>query len=132
MDASGWFALLNRTEGAAHQKANALFARHARGMGVVTTEYVLQETATLLRSHSLPHIEGRLFAFVENTTRVRVVWSSFRFFTRTRDFFLKHHDKDWSFVDCSSFLLMNDEGLSDALSTDKRFKQAGFMPLLKA
>src|SRR3954469_3710912 len=65
VDASGWFALLNRREGAIHQKANALFASHARSKGVMTTEYVLQETATLLRSHSLPHIERNLFALIE-------------------------------------------------------------------
>jgi predicted nucleic acid-binding protein len=99
---------------------------------LVTTEHVLVETATLLRARGTPELERKFFALLNATTRIRIVWSSFPLFARTRDFFLKHQDKGWSFVDCASFVLMREEGLRDALSTDKHFKQAGFVPLLKA
>jgi hypothetical protein len=36
-------------------------------------------------------------------------------------------DKAWSLVDCTSFLIMQQEGLTDALSTDHHFTQAGFL-----
>ena len=40
-------------------------------------------------------------------------------------------DKDWSLVDCASFVLMRQRGLTDALTSDHHFEQAGFVALLK-
>ena len=51
-------------------------------------------------------------------------------FELTRRFFLKHHDQDWSFTDCFSFCQMRLSLLTDALTTDKHFREAGFVPLL--
>jgi uncharacterized protein len=39
-------------------------------------------------------------------------------------------DKDWGLTDCISFVLMQQEGVSEALTADIHFRQAGFMPLL--
>ena len=39
----------------------------------------------------------------------------------------KHHDKSWSLTDITSFLIMQAKGLSDALTTDHHFRQAGFL-----
>ena len=41
-------------------------------------------------------------------------------------------DKTWGLVDCSSFLVMQDEGIADAFPTDRHFEQAGFNCLLPA
>jgi len=35
-------------------------------------------------------------------------------------------DKDWSLVDCASFVVMRELGISEALTTDRHFEQAGF------
>jgi len=40
-------------------------------------------------------------------------------------------DKEWSLVDCSSFVLMQQRGMIEAFTTDHHFEQAGFMRLLK-
>jgi len=40
-------------------------------------------------------------------------------------------DKDWSFTDCISFAVMQAEGLTEALTADHHFEQAGFTALLK-
>ena len=40
-------------------------------------------------------------------------------------------DKDWTFIDCASFVVMQQQGLTDALTTDHHFEQAGFVRLLK-
>jgi predicted nucleic acid-binding protein len=39
-------------------------------------------------------------------------------------------DKDWGMTDCASFVVMAENGISDALTADQHFKQAGFRPLM--
>lgn len=40
-------------------------------------------------------------------------------------------DKNWSLTDCASFLIMEEEGLTAALTHDRHFAQAGFHTLLR-
>jgi predicted nucleic acid-binding protein len=39
-------------------------------------------------------------------------------------------DKEWGLTDCVSFVLMKQEGITDALTADNHFRQAGFRALL--
>lgn len=50
---------------------------------------------------------------------------------RSWQFMTKYRDKNFSLVDCSSFVVMKDYGLSAALTSDRHFEQAGFVRLLK-
>jgi uncharacterized protein len=43
----------------------------------------------------------------------------------------QRQDKDWSLVDCSSFVVMRQRNILEALTTDHHFEQAGFIRLLK-
>ncbi len=47
------------------------------------------------------------------------------------DLFRQRPDKYWSLTDCISFVIMQREGLADALTGDHHFEQAGFTALLK-
>lgn len=48
-----------------------------------------------------------------------------------RDLYADRSDKDWSLTDCISFIVMQQRGLTDALTSDHHFEQAGFNILLK-
>lgn len=48
------------------------------------------------------------------------------------DLFRDRSDKDWGLVDCVSFVVMTERGMTDALTTDPHFQQAGFRALLRA
>jgi len=39
-------------------------------------------------------------------------------------------DKNWSLTDCISFVVMQEHGITEALTADRHFEQAGFVPLL--
>jgi len=45
--------------------------------------------------------------------------------------FRRYTDKQWSLVDCASFVVMRQRGITDALTTDRHFEQAGFRRLLR-
>jgi predicted nucleic acid-binding protein len=40
-------------------------------------------------------------------------------------------DRSWSFTDCSSFVIMRERGMRDALTYDHHFQQAGFWALMR-
>jgi uncharacterized protein len=50
---------------------------------------------------------------------------------RTWELLKNRPDKKWRLVDCSSFVVMQEKGISEALTTDHHFEQAGFIRLLK-
>jgi predicted nucleic acid-binding protein len=47
------------------------------------------------------------------------------------DLFARRPDKSWSLTACISFVVMADRGLSEALTGDHHFEQAGFRALLR-
>jgi predicted nucleic acid-binding protein len=130
LDTSGFYALLVRGD-AAHARATALLKKAAHaGSRFVTTDYVLDETATLLKARGCGHLVAALFDTVFASAACRVEWMDPDAFAQTREFFQKHHDQAWSFTDCFSFRVMRLLGLLDALTTDNHFREAGFRPLL--
>jgi len=42
-----------------------------------------------------------------------------------------YSDKEWGLTDCISFVVMKEQGIKEALTTDKHFAQAGFRVLLE-
>jgi predicted nucleic acid-binding protein len=51
---------------------------------------------------------------------------------RAVDLYANRRDKEWGLTDCCSFIAMQDAGITQALSADRHFVQAGFEALLLA
>jgi predicted nucleic acid-binding protein len=47
------------------------------------------------------------------------------------ELFRRRLDKEWSLTDCISFVVMQAENVSESLTGDRHFEQAGFIMLLK-
>jgi uncharacterized protein len=130
VDTSGFYALLVRGD-SMHARAIALLKRAAQARGrFVTTDYILDESATLLKARGHGHLAEALFETVFTSAACRIEWIDPDSFAQTRRLFLKHQDQAWSFTDTFSFSIMRTLGLRDALTTDVHFRQAGFYPLL--
>lgn len=96
---------------------------------LVTSSYVLVEVVTLLnnrRSHSKAVelgnnlLSSRLF---------NVVHVNEELFYEAWRYFQKNKDKRYSLTDCVSFVLMKKLGITEALTFDRHFVQAGFLKL---
>lgn len=61
---------------------------------------------------------------------IRVVSLSSDLFRRAFELYRSHADKSWGLVDCISFIVMKDLKLTQSLTADKDFEQAGFEVLI--
>ena|SRR5437868_232786 len=130
VDTSGFYALLVQGD-PAHALSSGFMERARRSKDrFVTTDYVRDETATLLKARGHGHLAAAFFETVFTSTACRVEWMDPDGFLQTRRFFLKHHDQAWSFTDCFSFRVMRQLRVRDALTTDRHFREAGFNPVL--
>jgi predicted nucleic acid-binding protein len=93
---------------------------------LVTTEWVLMELADAL---SAPTARSTTVAFlqaVRTDTLFDVIGYDPTMYRAGFDLFAARADKAWSLTDCISFAVMTDRGLSEALTADHHFEQAGF------
>ena len=97
---------------------------------IVTTEFILLELGNAC-SRAEDHADFlALLAGIRSSPRMRVIPLDSGLLQRGLDLFAERLDKNWSLTDCISFLVMQDEGLSEALTADGHFEQAGFKALL--
>jgi len=131
IDTSGFFAMLASDDDRHVSAAKIVATAQKRKRGFVTTDYVIDETATLLKARRKTHLLAQLFERLDASQACRIEWTDAERFHHVRAFFLKHADQDWSFTDCLSFRVMSELRLRDALTKDSHFQQAGFTALLQ-
>ena len=123
-----FLALLNPDDSA---NASAVrWASKPRGP-LVTTYWVLTEVADAMAS---PLGRQSVVALISGLCRnpaVDTVPPSEDLFNRGLDLYARRMDKSWSLTDCISFVVMADRGLTEALTGDHHFEQAGFRALLR-
>lgn len=126
-DTSFYVALLSKAD-KGHERAVA-WSEKLLGRQVVT-EYVLVELGSALsnvkdRRLFVP-LARRLLADPETL----FIPASNTLLRRGLELYAGRPDKDWSLVDCISFVVMKQRRLTDALTADRHFEQAGFRALL--
>jgi predicted nucleic acid-binding protein len=121
-------AVLNARD-TAHQRAIGL-SQQLRGP-VVTTEFILLE----LGDGMAPPPARQAFVRFCNALRadplVEIVQASNGLLARGLALYAGRPDKEWSLTDCISFVVMQDRDITEALTGDHHFEQAGFVALLK-
>lgn len=130
IDTSGFYALLAIDDDRHAQAKACLEKAAARRTRFLTTDYVLDETATLLKARGKAKLLVPFFERVFASKSCRIVWTDAERFYQTRIFFLKHRDQSWSFTDCLSFCVMKESLAREALTKDSHFEAAGFQVLL--
>ena len=132
MDSAGFLALWDGAD-EHHESALRLQADLVRKRRrFMTTEYVVDEIVTLLLVRHSHEAAVDFLDTIERSESLRLEWIGPDRFRAAASLFRKHSDKEWSFTDCVSFATMNELRIREAFTTDHHFKQAGFVPLLKA
>jgi hypothetical protein len=126
VDTAGWMACAD----AADPSCEA--ARRARDHWLeaeghlLTTDYVIDETLTLLRIRLGLEATETWWHTVAASSRVRHEAIHRERAERALGIFFRYRDKEFSFTDCTSFAVMHELRLPRALTTDRHFRQAGF------
>jgi uncharacterized protein len=127
VDTSAWFALLYE-KAEQRDNASATFAEIEKGRygTPVTTDYVLDETFTLLRLKAGMAAVARLSSLLRASPSIRRVHVGEATFEDSLELMLGRPDKKWSFTDCTSFVTMRATHISRAFTWDHNFIEAGF------
>ena len=126
VDTAGWMACADAAD-PAHGAARVSRDRALEaGQLLVTTDYVVDETLTLIRMRLGIAAAEAWWAQVEGSSRVRHETIDTIRAEKARSVFFRQRDKDYSFTDCTSFVVMKELRLKEALTTDRHFRQMGF------
>jgi predicted nucleic acid-binding protein len=122
VDTGGWFATF-AVDDPDHAAADAWLANNKQPL--LTTDYVIDETLTLLRirrkARKAIELGVKLFSGELGTVYyltpedIAAAWKVFRDFA----------DKQWSFTDCTSKVVMERLGVTIAFAFDHHFRQFG-------
>ena len=130
IDTAYLYAQINLSDGwhpAAARWQSRLEAARRR---LLTTEFVLIEVADGLSAVRLRARAVRAIDLLRASPWVEIVPASTDLFAEAVQLYRDRPDKDWGLTDCSSFVVMEQRGLIEALTTDEHFRQAGFRALL--
>lgn len=115
-----------------HQRALSIAASLEAGQAhLITTRGILLEIGNSLSRHRYRNAAIRLLTALDSDPTIEVVGITYDLYTRGFELFQHRSDKDWGIIDCISFILMQERGVSKALTADVHFEQAGFIALLR-
>jgi predicted nucleic acid-binding protein len=131
VDTSGWAYLLDRNSDF-HPDVQTIYQQAVeRNRLLITTNYVIAELVALLSSRSRVSRQ-HIIAFVDTlkaSPHIEIIHIDTNLDTSAWALLKAYTDKKWSLVDASSFVIMTSYGMTEAITTDHHFSQAGFVRL---
>jgi predicted nucleic acid-binding protein len=129
VDTAGWMACADGADPAHEASCAARDVALETGRTLVTTDFIVDETLTLLRLRLGRSAAEAWWKQVDGSPRLRWERIDQGRFEKARQIFFQYRDKSLSFTDCTSCVVMRELRLTDALSTDRHFRQLGFSVL---
>ena len=130
-DTAFWIALVAPRDQLHRQAkdASGWLANHR----IVTSEWVLTEFLNEFarRGEDLRNAATKLVESLRARSDLLIEPQTSIGFAAAFDIYGKRRDKGWSLTDCSSFAIMEQHGIREALTSDKHFEQAGFKAHLR-
>jgi predicted nucleic acid-binding protein len=130
LDTSGWIALLNSADPQHAIARDRWLALANKGIRFVVTEWVIAETGNGMARSRTKNQFADVVRQTLDSPIVDVVPITREVLENSLSLYESHSDKSWGLVDCASFIVMRDRGITDAFTSDRDFEQAGFRCLL--
>lgn len=99
---------------------------------LVTTQAILLEIGNALSKQRYRVSAIQLLESLNADPNVEVVGLTNELYMAAFNLFKRREDKEWGLVDCVSFIVMQNREMTDALTADDHFHQAGFRALLRS
>ena len=128
VDTSFWIALISDREDR-HTEAVALAGQPEVRGRLLSSNHVRGETWTFLRHRHGHRVATAFLDRLEGTRRVNVVFVSEQLERQALGWLRRHDEREYSFVDATSFALMRSLKIRNALAFDSDFSAAGFVEL---
>jgi len=127
------YAIALSSESDKHHKRAIELAEQLEKIGtrLVTTRAVQLEIGNALSKRRYRHAAIRLLDSLEADPMVKIIPLSEKLYVQALQLYRERQDKEWGLIDCISFIIMTKRNLTEALTTDEHFQQAGFRALLK-
>lgn len=126
VDTAGWVACADAAD-PDHDRCRAARDKALEaGHTLVTTDFVADETLTLLRLRLGLDAAETWWQQIDRSPRLKWERIDGDRFEKACALFFRYRDKDFSFTDCTSFIVMREARLTHALTTDRHFRQMGF------
>jgi predicted nucleic acid-binding protein len=129
VDTAGWMACADSADPAHIRCCAARDGALEAGQTLITTDFVIDETLTLIRFRLGLGAAETWWQQVDRSARLRWERIDSDRFEKACQLFFQHRDKNVSFTDCTSFVIMREFRLTHALTTDRHFRQIGFQVL---
>jgi len=126
VDTAGWMAM---ADGKDPLHTSSLAARDQwleQGGLLSISNYVVDETLTLIRIRLGMNAAERWWEVVSQSPRCRTEWITPDRKEKAIRWFFKWQDQSFSFTDCTSFVVMRELGIEKVLTADRHFITAGF------
>jgi len=115
-----------------HEKALELLKEiRALGIQMVTTHAIVLEIGNALARLRYRSLAIAALDSMETDDKVKIIPLTEDLLETGYKLFRSRTDKEWGLVDCVSFVAMKQLGITEALTTDQHFQQAGFTALLR-
>lgn len=98
---------------------------------LVTTRAILLEIGNALSRQRYRQAAVDLLRSLDADPGVEVIALGEELYARALALFCTRPDKEWSLIDCVSFVVMAERGMTKALTADVHFEQCGYRALLR-
>ncbi|MDQ2920837.1 MAG: PIN domain-containing protein [Acidobacteriota bacterium] len=129
VDTSFVVALVNKND--QHHRLALDLAERFIKPGLVTTDAILLEIGNAL-SRNFKRASVEIIEHFLTSDDVKVIHLHPPLFRKAFDPYKSQSDKQWGLIDCVSFVVMRELAITEALSADRHFEQAGFKVLIRA
>ena len=126
VDTAAWVAAADQSDSTGPAVRQARDQWLSSGGALTTTDYVIDETLTTIRFRLGLEAAETWWLQVDASARLRIEAIDEQRRERARSLFFRYRDKDFSFTDCCSFVLMRELRIRRVLTLDHHFRQMGF------